>query len=184
MSLPLTSSCSASASETVATIVPMWAMLRRSLSSLAAASLATALTRAAAAGGNRVPSNHTAACDAPPARNSSSRMMRADGMLNPIAALATVLARLIFARSRATSGISPAGTAAANSANRTASLGSLVGKRFLQHACISQPLLQSADLRQRARREDETQEAENETRASHVVPPLLMNRAGTEPVRF
>ena len=88
-----------------------------SLSSLAAASLATALTRAAAPGGSFVPSNQTVEYGAPPARRSSSRMMRAEGIVNPIAALATVLARLIFARSNATSGISPALTAAANSAN-------------------------------------------------------------------
>jgi hypothetical protein len=47
-------------------------------------------------------------------------MMRAEGIANPIAALATVLARLILARSNATSGISLTLTAAANSANRTA----------------------------------------------------------------
>ena len=122
MSAPRDASCCPSASETVDTIVPMCAMLRRSLSSLAAASLATALTRAAAPGGSFVPSNHTVEFGAPPARRSSSRMTRADGIVKPIAALATVLARLIFARSNATSGMSSALVATANSAKRTARL--------------------------------------------------------------
>src|SRR5262245_56429280 len=148
MSVPLSLSCSASASETVDTIVPICAMLRRSLSSLAAASL-----RAAAAGGSFVPSNHTAAFGAPPARSSSSRTMRADGMLKPIAALATVLARLIFARSNATLGISLADTAVANSANRTARFSLLVGKRHpllgqnvtLNHSDIIRGILRTVD---------------------------------------
>ena len=87
---------------------------------LAAASLATALTRAATPGGSSVPSNHTVEHGVPPARRSNSRMIRADGIVNPIAALATVLARLIFARSNATPEISPALAAVANAANRTA----------------------------------------------------------------
>jgi hypothetical protein len=49
-------------------------------------------------------------------------MMRADAMLNPIAALATVLARLIFARSKATAGMSSALAVVASSAKRTAML--------------------------------------------------------------
>ena len=57
---------------------------------------------------------------------SSSRMMRAEGILNPIAALATVLARLIFALSNAKSGISSALAAVANSAKRTARLSFLI----------------------------------------------------------
>jgi hypothetical protein len=79
--------------EVVETIVPMWAMLRRSLSSDAAASLITALTRAASATGSlRPPSNQTVACSAPPRSLASSRMIREESMSTPIAALAIVLA--------------------------------------------------------------------------------------------
>src|SRR5688572_24276927 len=95
---------SATASAVDDTIVPMWAMLRMSLSSDAAASLATALHLAALRVGSWAPSNHAVACAAPPHSISSSLTMRADGIATPAAALATVLARLIRARSKASGG--------------------------------------------------------------------------------
>src|SRR5438093_664794 len=86
--------------ELVETIVPMCAMLRRSLSSEAAASLMTALTRAASAMGSlRPPSNQRVACSAPPRSLASSRMIREETMSAPIAARAIVLAITIRARS-------------------------------------------------------------------------------------
>ena len=48
------------------TQVPMWAVLRMSLSSEANASLSTALTCAASLTGSFVPSNHTVASGVPP----------------------------------------------------------------------------------------------------------------------
>src|SRR6185369_2405725 len=91
--------------EVVETIVPMWAMLRRSLSSDAAASLITALTRAASATGSlRPPSNQTVACSAPSRSLASSRMIREETMSTPIAALAIVLAIAMRARSSASGG--------------------------------------------------------------------------------
>src|SRR5947208_8738116 len=83
----------------------MCAMLRRSLSSAAAASLMTAFTRAASAMGSAAPpSNHTVASAAPPRSLASSRMIREDTMSAPIAALAIVLAITIRARSSASGG--------------------------------------------------------------------------------
>src|ERR1700675_2664751 len=91
--------------ELVDTIVPMCAMLRRSLSSEAAASLITAFTRAASATGSlRPPSNQRVACSAPPRSFASSRMICEDTMSEPIAALAIVLAITIRARSSASGG--------------------------------------------------------------------------------
>ena len=101
-------------------IVPMCAMLRRSLSSEAAASLASAFTRAVAATERRVPSNQTVACGAPPFSFSISRMMRADAMSCPMAALATVLAMLIAARSSVTGGRSSTLVLVRNSASSPA----------------------------------------------------------------
>src|SRR5262245_55466516 len=85
-------------------MVPMWAMLRRSLSSEAAASLITALTRAASGTGSFRPSNQTVASAVPPRSIAISRMSRAETMSEPIAALAIVLAITMRARSRASCG--------------------------------------------------------------------------------
>jgi hypothetical protein len=86
----------------------MCAMLRRSLSSEAAASLITAFTRAASAtGSRRPPSNQTVASGLPPRSVASSRMIREETMSAPIAALAIVLAITIRARSGASGGRSP-----------------------------------------------------------------------------
>jgi hypothetical protein len=94
--------------ETLDTMVPICAMLRRSLSSEAAASLATALTCAAPATSSFFScENQTDACGAPPRASASSRMARAEGMATPAAALARVLARLILARSSASAGSVP-----------------------------------------------------------------------------
>src|SRR6266446_1584465 len=82
----------------------MCAMLRRSLSSEAAASLITAFTCAASATGSAPPSNHSVASAAPPRSLASSRMIREDTMSTPIAALAIVLAIAIRARSSASGG--------------------------------------------------------------------------------
>jgi len=96
---------SAIAIAVVETIVPMCAMLRRSLSSEAAASLITAFTRAASATGSAPPpSNHTVASGAPPRSLASAWMIREDTMSAPIAALAIVLAITIRARSSASGG--------------------------------------------------------------------------------
>src|SRR6266478_5393437 len=104
-SRPSAAVCSAMAIELVETIVPICAMLRRSLSSEAAASLITALTRAASAMGSlRPPSNQRVACSAPPRSMASSRMIREETMSTPIAALAIVLAIAIRARSSASGG--------------------------------------------------------------------------------
>src|SRR5213593_1082045 len=109
--------------ELVETIVPMCAMLRRSLSSEAAASLITALTRAASAMGSlRPPSNQRVACAAPPRSFASSRMIREETMSAPIAALAIVLAITIRARSSASGGRSVTLVLARNRASSPAML--------------------------------------------------------------
>src|SRR4029077_245056 len=115
--------CSAMAIEVVETIVPMCAMPRRSLSSEAAASLITALTRAASAMGSlRPPSNQRVACSAPPRSSASSRMIREETMSTPIAALAIVLAITIRARSSASGGRSVTFVLARNRASSPAML--------------------------------------------------------------
>src|SRR5262245_50954690 len=83
----------------------MCAMLRRSLSSEAAASLITAFTRAASATGSlRPPSNQIVASAVPPRSVASSRMILEDTISEPIAALAIVLAITMRARSSARGG--------------------------------------------------------------------------------
>src|SRR6185369_774574 len=115
--------------EVVETIVPMWAMLRRSLSSDAAASLTTALTRAASATGSlRPPSNQTVACSAPPRSLASSRMIREESMSTPIAALAIVLAIAMRARSSASGGRSLTLVLVTNRASSPAMLTSHPGR--------------------------------------------------------
>jgi hypothetical protein len=74
-------------------------MLRISLSSDAAASLATALHRVALRAGSLEELNQTVAASTPPDSISSWRTIRAEGIVNPTAALAIVLAKLILARS-------------------------------------------------------------------------------------
>ena len=79
-------------------IVPAWTMLRRSLSSEAAASLITALTCAVSAIGSFGPaSNHNEASALPPRSRARSRMMTEDSIPAPSAALASVLAISIAA---------------------------------------------------------------------------------------
>src|SRR5439155_13023709 len=118
--------CSAMAIELVETIVPMCAMLRRSLSSEAAASLITALTRAVSAMGSlRPPSNQRVACAAPPRSLASSRMIREETMSAPIAALAIVLAITIRARPSASGGRSVTFVRARNRASSPAMLSGL-----------------------------------------------------------
>ena len=70
-----------------------------SLSSDAAASLRPALTRAALAAGSLAASNHTVASGRPPRSFARSRRMRAESISAPGAALDSVLARIILARS-------------------------------------------------------------------------------------
>ena len=82
----------------------MCAVLRMSLSSEANASLSTALTCATSLTGSFVPSNHTVASGLPPCSFARSRMMRADSMEEPAAALASVLAMMILACSTAFGG--------------------------------------------------------------------------------
>ncbi len=93
--------CSANATATVETMVPMCAMLRRSLSSNAAASLAMAFTRAARDSGNRSRWNQIAACGraallqlelahGPRGRNADAHRHAGDGARE---ALARALAR-------------------------------------------------------------------------------------------
>src|SRR5215469_16532612 len=79
-------------------------MLRRSLSSEAAASLDIALTRAACAIGSFVRSNQSPASGRPPCSLARSRTMRAEPIWKPDAALAKVLARTILACSIAFGG--------------------------------------------------------------------------------
>src|SRR4030095_8475387 len=122
-SRPSAAFCSDMAIELVETIVPMCAMLRRSLSSEAAASLITALTRAASAMGSlRPPSNQRVACSAPPCSLASSRMIREETMSTPIAALAIVLAITIRARSSASGDSSVTFVLARNRASSPAML--------------------------------------------------------------
>src|SRR5579871_923860 len=98
-------------------------MLRRSLSSEAAASLITALTCAASVAGSLAPeSNHSEASGVPPRSQASSRMMAADSSRLPIAALARVLAINIAAWSSAASGKSLARRPARNAARSPATL--------------------------------------------------------------
>ena len=78
--------------------VPQCTILRRSLSSDAAASLMTALTCAASPAGSFLPlPNHNAASGVPPRSEARSRMICADCRVDPIAALAIVLAISIAA---------------------------------------------------------------------------------------
>ena len=80
-------------------------MLRKSLSSDAAASLATALARHAVIAGSLGPlSNQMDACATPPCSFASSRMTRADVMCCPAAALAIVLEIIMAAWSSARGG--------------------------------------------------------------------------------
>src|SRR3984957_7351557 len=72
-------------------------MLRKSLSSDAAAALATAFARAADGIGSLAPSNQTVASGRPPSSLQRSRMIRAESIRAPGAALAKVLARSILA---------------------------------------------------------------------------------------
>jgi hypothetical protein len=108
--------------EVVQTMVPMWAMLRRSLSSEAAASLITAFTRAASGAGSFRPSNQTVASALPPRSIAISRMIREETMSEPIAALAIVLAITMRARSRASCGRSSALVLVTNRASSRAML--------------------------------------------------------------
>ena len=86
-------------------VVPAWTILRRSLSSDAAASLITAFTRAAAATGSfSAAPNQTVASGLPPRVTSSARMIRDDSMVEPSDALATVLEISISAHSMALGG--------------------------------------------------------------------------------
>jgi hypothetical protein len=86
------------ASPAAASVVPAWTMLRRSLSSEAAASLITALTCAASATGSFGPaSNHSEASATPPRSRARSRMMVEESIPAPSAALASVLAISIAA---------------------------------------------------------------------------------------
>jgi hypothetical protein len=98
-------------------------MLRRSLSSEAAASLIIAFTRATSATGNfRSPSNQIVACAVPPRSLASSRMIFEDMMSEPIAALAIVLSITIRARSSASGGRSLTFVRVRNCANSPAML--------------------------------------------------------------
>src|SRR5215469_3307887 len=98
-------------------------MLRRSLSSEAAASLITAFTWATSATGSFGPgSNHTDASALPLRSRARSRMMTEDSMPAPSAALASVLAINIFACSTACAGRSAALTRARNPANSPATV--------------------------------------------------------------
>ena len=85
-------------------MVPICAMLRISLSSDAAASLAIALTRATRSTDKRPFPNQTLALGSPPNACSRCRTCRADSIPNPTAALASVLTKLILARSSANTG--------------------------------------------------------------------------------
>src|SRR5271165_3028069 len=101
-SSPLAPVRSAMASALATSVVPAWTMFLRSLSSEAAASLITALTRAASDTGSFGPeSNHTDASPAPPRSRERSRMIADDSSPTPIAALASVLAISIAACSTA-----------------------------------------------------------------------------------
>ncbi len=80
-------------------------MLRRSLSSEAAASLITALTRAAAATGSfSAAPNQSVASGLPPRSSSSARMILDDSIVEPSDALAIVLEMSISAYSIALGG--------------------------------------------------------------------------------
>src|SRR5215469_12284986 len=89
---------SATASPAATSVVPACTMLRRSLSSEAAASLITALTCATSAAGSFGPgSNHIDASALPACSRARARMMAEDSIPEPNAALASVLAISIFA---------------------------------------------------------------------------------------
>jgi hypothetical protein len=104
-SWPLAPVFSATASEAAHAVVPEWTMLRRSLSSEAAASLITAFTRAAAATGTfSAAPNQSVASGLPPRSTSSARMIRDDSSVEPRDALATVLEISISAFSMAWGG--------------------------------------------------------------------------------
>ncbi len=104
-SLPLAPVFSATASEVAQAVVPACTMLRRSLSSDAAASLMTAFTRAAAATGSfSAAPNQSVAWRLPPRSHSSARMILDDSMVEPSAALAMVLEISISAYSMACGG--------------------------------------------------------------------------------
>src|SRR5258707_15447949 len=98
-------------------------MFRRSLSSDAAASLITALTRAASDAGNFEPgSNQTDASRVPPRSRERSRMIAEDSSPAPIAALARVLAISIAACSTACGGRSAEEVPVKNSAKSRATV--------------------------------------------------------------
>src|SRR5690348_2249088 len=98
-------------------------MLRRSLSSDAAASLMTAFTRATAATGSfSAGPNHTVASGFPPRSTSSARIIRDDSIVEPSAALASVLDMSIAAYSIAVSGRSEEGCRTTKSASSAATL--------------------------------------------------------------
>src|SRR5688572_12428030 len=94
-----------------------------SLSSDAAASLSAALTRAASRTGSLVPSNQILASCLPPCSFARSRRMRAESISEPGAALANVLARIIFACSIAFGGRSRYLTLLRNRASASALFG-------------------------------------------------------------
>ena len=98
-------------------------MLRKSLSSEAAASLITPLTCAASDTGNfEADANHTEATGLRPRSRARVRMISADSYRAPIAALATVLAINIAACSIACWGMSDAVVRVRNSASSRAAV--------------------------------------------------------------
>ena len=125
------------ASPVDARVVPMWATLRRSLSSDAAASLSIALTRATSFTGSFAPSNQIVASGLPPRSFASSRTMRAESMSEPGAALANVLAMIIFACSTAFAGRSSNRVRLRNCASVSARLREAV--RLLSSSCCGLP---------------------------------------------
>src|SRR5271156_4678836 len=126
---PLALSRSANASEAAVRGVPACTMLRKSLSSEAAASLSTALTWIALATGNFSPaSNQTAASRRPLLSCARARTMRADSIPVPQAALAMVLAITIAAYSNARPGRSAVFVSVRNVASWRATV---IGRSFL-----------------------------------------------------
>src|SRR5271165_4784320 len=136
---------SAMASALATSVVPAWTMFLRSLSSEAAASLITALTRAASDTGSFGPeSNQTDASLVPPRSLERSRMIADDPSPAPIAALASVLAISIAACSTAWPGRSAEEVPVKNSAKSRATViaqSSLCGCQFdyLDHWCRGWP---------------------------------------------
>src|SRR6266853_781902 len=121
-------------------VVPACTMLRKSLSSDAAASLITALTCAASDTGNFGPeANHTEASGLPPRSRARVRIISEDSRPAPIAALAMVLAISIAACSTACRGRSNDDVRVKNSANSRAMV---ILQLLIQHV---------ADIRQKVR---------------------------------